>query len=180
MQTPETVLHFWFHELAPEQQFNGGSEIDQLITERFKELHLQASQGELDSWRSSIQGRLAEIILLDQFSRNIYRGQAKSFAFDSMALVLSQEALKTKQAHRLTPDELGFLLMPFMHSESKKIHQIAIRLFDQPGLELYLDYEKRHKKIIDRFGRYPHRNAILERVSSDEEQEFLTEPGSSF
>ncbi|MDN5810574.1 MAG: DUF924 domain-containing protein, partial [Atopostipes suicloacalis] len=92
----------------------------------------------------------------------------------------SQESLKTEQAQSLTPDELGFLLMPFMHSESKKIHQTAIDLFDQPGLELYLDYEKRHKEIIDRFGRYPHRNAILKRVSSDEEQEFLTEPGSSF
>lgn len=166
MQTPETVLYFWFHELSPEQLFNGGSEVDQLITERFKGLHLQATRGELDNWRTTIQGRLAEIIILDQFSRNIYRGKPESFAFDSAALILAQEALKTEQTHGLTPEELGFLLMPFMHSESKKIHQISLQLFAQPGLEKYLDYEKQHKKIIDRFGRYPHRNAILGRVST--------------
>ncbi|WP_028790945.1 DUF924 family protein [Tetragenococcus muriaticus] len=180
MHTPETVLYFWFHELAPEQLFNGGSEVDQLITERFKALHQQAAQGELDGWRKSIQGRLAEIIILDQFSHHIYRGQPGVFSFDSAALILSQEALKTKQVRALTADELGFLLMPFMHSESKKIHQISLQLFDQPGLEEYLDYEKRHKEIIDLFGRYPHRNAILGRVSNNEEREFLTEPGSSF
>lgn len=180
MQTPETVLYFWFHELEPEQLFNGSNEVDQWITKRFKELHQQAIQGELDHWRTTIQGRLAEIIVLDQFSRNIYRGKPESFAYDSTALVLAQEALKTEQVHELTPEELGFLLMPFMHSESKKIHQVALQLFDQLGLELYLDYEKRHKEIIDRFGRYPHRNAILERVSTEEETEFLTEAGSSF
>lgn len=180
MQTPETILSFWFHELSPDQLFNGGSEVDQLITKRFKELHRQAAQGELNNWRNTIHGRLAEIIILDQFSRNIYRGKTESFAFDLAALTLAQEALKTEQTYELTTEELGFLLMPFMHSESKKIHQIAIQLFDQPGLERYLDYEKQHKKIIDRFGRYPHRNAILERVSTQEENEFLTEPGSSF
>ncbi|GEQ50290.1 DUF924 family protein [Tetragenococcus koreensis] len=107
MDTPETVLYFWFHELAPEQLFNGGSEVDQIITKRFKTLHQQAAQGELDRWRESIQGRLAEIIILDQFSRNIYRGQAEAFSFDTAALILSQEALKTKQVHALTTEELG-------------------------------------------------------------------------
>ncbi|GAA3014783.1 DUF924 family protein [Tetragenococcus solitarius] len=180
MQTPETVLYFWFHELSPEQLFNGGSEVDQLITERFRDLHLQATRGELDNWRTTIQGRLAEIILLDQFSRNIYRGKPESFAFDLAALTLSQEALKTGQTHLLTAEELGFLLMPFMHSESKKIHQAALQLFNQPGLENFLEYEQQHKKIIDRFERYPHRNAILGRESTNEEKKFLTEPGSSF
>jgi uncharacterized protein (DUF924 family) len=139
-----------------------------------------AMAGELQPWREAADGRLAEIIVLDQFSRNIHRGTPRAFAADPVALVLAQEALRVGADQVLPPERRAFLFMPFMHSESPRIHETAIRLFQQPGLEANLDAALRHKAIIDRFGRYPHRNALLGRVSSDEEQAFLQTPGSSF
>lgn len=175
-----TALHFWFNELEPKQWFVKDESLDQEITERFTDLHQQAVQGELWSWRDSAKGRLAEIIVLDQFSRNMYRDQPQSFAADGMALLLAQEAIALGLDKTLEPKEQSFLYMPFMHSESKVIHEKALKLFSQPGLEYNLTYEEAHKKIIDRFGRYPHRNAILGRASTEEEIAFLKEPGSSF
>ncbi len=125
-------------------------------------------------------GRLSEIILLDQFSRNIYRDKPAAFAQDALALALAQEAIAAGIASELTVDQRSFLYMPFMHSESELIHQQAVKLFSEPGLEASLEFEIRHKKIIDRFGRYPHRNEILGRTSTVEEQQFLAQPGSSF
>ena len=125
-------------------------------------------------------GRLAEIIVLDQFSRNIYRGTPLSFAYDPLALALAQEAITAKANQSLNPDQKAFLYMPFMHSESPAIHEIALELFKEPGLESNLDFEIRHKTIIDRFGRFPHRNEILGRQSTGEEISFLKEAGSSF
>lgn len=143
-------------------------------------MHAQAVQCELFGWRAHPFGRLAEIIVLDQFSRNIYRGTARAFEADSLALALAQEAVATAVAAVLGPDHRSFLYMPYMHSESRRIHEIAVGLFSEAGLEPSLKSEIRHKAIIDRFGRYPHRNAILGRVSSQEELEFLKAPGSSF
>ncbi len=154
--------------------------LDRLIADRFGEVHRQAAAGELFSWRSSPQGRLAEIIVLDQFSRNIFRGDARSFACDSEALVLAQEAIAQGHDLQLNLQEKSFLYMPFMHSESLLIHDQAVKLFTQKGLEYNLDFEFRHKRIIERFGRYPHRNAILGRISSPEEVEFLSGPDSGF
>ncbi len=139
-----------------------------------------ATLGELFNWRTTALGRLAEIIVLDQFSRNIYRDTAKSFEHDSLALILAQEAVFIRADKMLNPNQRLFLYLPYMHSESKIIHQQAIKLFKQEGLEYGYEFELKHKKIIDRFGRYPHRNEILNRVSTPEELEFLTEPESSF
>jgi len=136
--------------------------------------------GELYGWRSTDLGRLAEIIVLDQFSRNIFRDQSLAFAWDAQALVLAQEAVTAGVLEQLEFSQQAFLIMPYMHSESKIIHEQAIKLFSRPGLEFNLDFEKRHKVIIDRFGRYPHRNEILGRQSSAEEEEFLKQPGSAF
>ena len=179
MTEPQIVLDFWFNELTPQQWFNG-DEADRLIAERFATLHQQATAGELCAWRETIHGRLAEIIVLDQFSRNLFRHSAKAFAADGMALVLAQEALKDPQLTDLSTTELGFLYLPFMHSESLLIHEQALRLYAQPGLEESLNYEKRHLAILERFGRYPHRNQALGRQSTDEERTFLTQPDSSF
>jgi len=118
--------------------------------------------------------------VLDQFSRNIYRDTLYAYAFDSLALVLAQEAIRTAVNFELTPQQKAFLYMPFMHSESPQIHRRAVELFKEPGLEKNLAFELRHKAIIDRFGRYPHRNAILGRASNAEELAFLDLPGSSF
>jgi len=174
------VLFFWFEELTPAQWWKVDPELDSLITDRFGAVHEAAVAGELQGWRSSAEGRLAEIIVLDQFSRNIHRGTARAFAADGMALVLAQELVAQGLDQQLPPSQRGFAYLPYMHSESKAIHALAEQLFQAPGLEQNLKAELKHKVIIDRFGRYPHRNALLGRTSTPEEQQFLTEPGSSF
>lgn len=178
--TPEKILNFWFDELSPENWFSVNEVIDKTIKERFEPTLIAAKQGELYSWRFSALGRLAEIIVLDQFSRNIYRGSAQAFAADPMALVLAQEAIDLGLDQNLENLKKSFLYLPYMHSESKIIHQEALRLYTELGNELNLEFELKHKKIIDEFGRYPHRNEILGRTSTAEEIEFLKSPDSSF
>lgn len=174
------ILKFWFDETKPKQYFEKDAAFDALIHQRFSEVHRAATQGELYEWRTAPAGRLAEIIVLDQFSRNLFRDRPEAFACDGMALVSAQEAVQTGADTTLPPVRRAFLYMPYMHSESRAIHVIAERLFRQPGLEDNLKYELRHKAIINRFGRYPHRNAILGRLSTPEEFQFLGQPSSSF
>ena len=176
----EDVLEFWFTELEPKDWFVSNLDLDERIKVRFSKLLESARQSELYTWRNTAEGRLAEIIVLDQFSRNLYRGKPQSFLSDPMALVLAQEAVALGEDMKLSEKQRSFLYMPYMHSESLVIHEEAVRLFKQSGLENNLDFEYRHKVIIERFGRYPHRNKILGRQSSEEELEFLTQPGSSF
>ena len=154
---------------------------DAAIVARFADVHTAAARSELYEWRREPRGRLAEIIVLDQFSRNIFRASAKAFAYDTMALVLAQEAVAGSHDRSLQPQERAFLYMPFMHSESESIHAWALDLFGESGIDDdNFKFELKHKAIVDRFGRYPHRNAILGRTSSAEELEFLKQPGSSF
>jgi uncharacterized protein (DUF924 family) len=176
----ESVIKFWFEELEPRQHWIKDSVLDQLISQRFSTLHDEAAKGELWLWRKTPEGRLAEILILDQFSRNMYRDQEQSFACDQIALVLAQEAITQKNDEALPVEKRCFLYLPFMHSESLLIHEQAVSLFDQPGMESNYRFELKHKEIIERFGRYPHRNAILNRESTPEELAFLQEPGSSF
>ncbi|AKU10604.1 hypothetical protein AzCIB_0699 [Azoarcus sp. CIB] len=174
------ILEFWFDELSPAQWWKKDAAFDRMIAERFGDVHAQAARGELFEWRSTPAGRLAEVIVLDQFSRNMFRDLAAAFACDGMALVLAQEAIATGAEQALRPNERSFLYMPFMHSESLAIHKIAVQLFERNGIPGNLDYELKHKTIIERFGRYPHRNAILGRESTPDEVEFLKQPGSRF
>ena len=176
----QSVLQFWFQETPPAKWWKADSEFDKLIAERFGELHSRATRSELFEWRVEPRGRLAEIIVLDQFSRNIYRGDRLAFANDNMALALAQGAVASRDDLALAPEERVFLYMPYMHSESSVIHEVAERLFRENGPKSNYDFELRHKAIIDRFGRYPHRNAILGRKSTEEELAFLSQPGSSF
>jgi uncharacterized protein (DUF924 family) len=177
---PNDVISFWFHEIKPAQWWTKDPAFDRLIGGRFGDLHRRATACELWGWRTTPVGRLAEVIVLDQFSRNIYRDDARAFAQDPLALALAQEAVAAAADQPLTPAQKSFLYLPYMHSESLLVHDVALRLYDQPGLEFNLDFERRHKAIIDRFGRYPHRNAALGRQSTAEELKFLQEPGSSF
>ena len=179
-QQSDEVLSFWFEEIAPKHWWEKSADFDRALEQRFGALHQAAARAELYAWRATPRGRLAEIIVLDQFSRNIYRDQALAFACDPMALVLAQTAVAAKDDALLNFKERAFLYMPFMHSESKQIHEQAMSLFEQPGLQDTLRFELKHKEIIDRFGRYPHRNAALDRRSTDEELAFLQTPGSSF
>lgn len=172
------VLQFWFVESTPQMWFKKDLAFDERVRSRFEHVHEQASRCELAPWRDTIEGRLAEIIVLDQFSRNMYRGLPKAFAQDALALALAQEALRYPQHKTLSAAQRSFLYMPFMHSESRLIHEQALKLFAEEGLEDNLKFEVLHKEQIDQFGRYPHRNEILGRVSTPEEIAFLrTSPG---
>ena len=176
----QDILDFWFDAAHRPQWFAKSDDFDRLIAERFQATHTAACQAELWSWRNTAEGRLAEIIVLDQFSRNLYRNSPRAFAQDALALALAQEAISLKLDQQLSPEQRSFLYMPFMHSESQIIHEFALKLFQRLGNPENLDFEKKHKVIIERFGRYPHRNQILGRQSSAEELEFLTQPNSSF
>lgn len=176
----DEIIKFWFHDIDRNLWFRKDADFDALLRDRFLDVHRQAAQGELFDWRQTPEGALAEIIILDQFSRNMFRDHANAFASDGIALVLSQEAVRKQQDKKLDALHKAFLYMPYMHSESAAIHNIAVELFKQPGLENNYKFELSHKAIIDRFGRYPHRNHLLHRVSTPAELEFLSQPGSSF
>ena len=176
----QTVLQFWFTELTPQQHFAKDAALDESIRTRFGPTLEAAARCELFTWRATPEGRLAEILVLDQFSRNVYRDTARAFAQDALALALAQELVASGQDRSLPTAQRVFTYMPYMHSESALIHEQALALFAQPGMENNLDFERRHKAIIDRFGRYPRRNAVLGRTSTPEELAFLSEPGSSF
>src|SRR5690606_15817888 len=178
---PHRIIDFWFNQISPQQWWEVDAAFDAKLLEDHEATVKRAAQGEFYTWRETPHGRLAEIIVLDQFSRNIYRGTPQAFAQDPMALALAQEAVAANVLEELTePMERAFLLMPYMHSESPLIHVEAERLFKAWTPTENYDFEVRHKEIIDRFGRYPHRNKILGRESSAEETEFLLQPGSSF
>ena len=174
------IINFWFNEIEPKQWWQKSEEFDSLIENRFGTIHKQAISGELFHWRETSVGSLAEIIILDQFSRNMFRDKPESFAYDAMALTLAQVAIDKGFDSELSQIQRVFLYMPFMHSESQRIHEEAVKLFTALGIESNLEFEYKHKAIIDRFGRYPHRNKILGRESTAEEIEFLKGPGSSF
>lgn len=174
------VLSFWFEATDPKAWWATDAAFDEEIRLRFGALHAEACRGELFGWRATPQGRLAEIIVLDQFSRNLHRGSAAAFAQDLAALALAQEAVAAGAHRALEPVRRVFLLLPYMHSESRAIHATAEPLFREFTPPDNLDFELRHKAIVDRFGRYPHRNQALGRRSTPEEAEFLKQPGSSF
>ena len=176
----QDILHFWFKELSPKQHFIKDAALDKSMRSGFTTVLESASRCELWAWRTTVAGRLAEILLLDQFARNIWRDTPRAFAQDAMALVLAQELVASGLDRSLPVEQRRFAYMPYMHSESALLHSQAVALFDQPGMEETLRFELAHKAVIERFGRYPHRNAILGRTSSSEEIAFLKEPGSSF
>ncbi len=174
------IIEFWFNEIQPQSWWHKDPAFDQLIYDRFGMTHLAANKCELYNWRKTSLGRLAEIIVLDQFSRNMHRDSPAAFASDPLALLLAQEAVDRNIHQELQSSQQMFLLMPYMHSESGTIHELAVDLFNSPGLEGNYEFELKHKAIIDRFGRYPHRNSILGRSTTEAERLFLAEPDSSF
>jgi len=176
----QQILNFWFDEIDAALWWKKDDDFDTLLVARFSDVHQRASCCELFEWRKEAKGRLAEIIVLDQLSRNMFRDSPLAFANDALALALAQEAIAIGADESLSPTQRCFLYMPFMHSESLAIHEIAVELFRKNGIESNLDFEFKHKRIIEKFGRYPHRNKILGRQSTAEEIEFLTRPGSSF
>ena len=177
---PQSILNFWFTELTPKQHFAKDAALDEVIRTRFGATLAAAARCALFTWRATPEGRLAEILVLDQFSRNVYRDSPQAFAQDALALAMAQELVASGQDRNLPLAQRSFIYMPYMHSESALVHTQAALLFAQPGLEDTLRFELRHQAIIERFGRYPHRNALLGRESTPEELVFLSEPGSGF
>jgi uncharacterized protein (DUF924 family) len=187
--TYEEVLEFWFGPLdargtSRPQWFRKDPAFDAEIRERFGELHGRASRRELEAWRASPEPMLALVILLDQFSRNLYRDDARAFAQDEHAHDCAVEALGRGDDLGLLPVERQFLYMPFEHSEDLADQEVAVDLMR--SLEAFeatrglVVWAEKHRAVIERFGRFPHRNAVLGRESTAEELAFLSQPGSSF
>jgi len=197
--TPESVLDFWFgtagmaSEIAGRQRklwFGKTPENDQVVSDRFSTTLAAASAGKLDHWAGSPRGRLALVIVLDQFPHHIFRDQPQAFATDPQALALSLAALTASEDLQLTPIERVFLYLPLEHAESPEMQARSVSLYaalandasaDERALfEGFLDYAHKHRDVVERFGRFPHRNAILGRPSTPAEREFLKQPGSRF
>lgn len=174
----EEVLTFWFTELKPAQHFRKDEKVDLEISRRFTEVHQLASAGRLAGWRSCTQGRLAEIIVLDQFSRNLFRDDPRAWAQDDQALTLAKEMVELGLDQDLETDRRTYVYMPFMHSESRQIQDESVRLFERLGRESNLKYAILHRDLIKQFGRFPYRNPLLGRESTPAEVEYTRTHGS--
>ncbi len=177
------VLDFWFRD--PSIWFEGSDKVDQEISERFSEHHERARYGQLSYWKETPKGRLALIILLDQFSRHLYRESPEAFACDALALSLVLEGLEIGDDLVLEPEERAFFYMPLQHAENLQIQRLSVEKYEElatiyPEASNFFFYAERHKEIIERFGHFPHRNPILGRPFTEEEVAFLEEPYSSF
>ncbi len=199
METPDTIHAFWFGMHTDDDAviasqsalwWRKQAEVDAEIRRRFSPWIARAASGELDGWLADIRGRLALILLTDQFPRNIWRDEAAAFAFDVLALRWAKDTLRLGLDAELGAVERVFVYLPLEHSEELGDQREAVRLFDRlaasvpapkrPSFDGYLDYARRHLAIIERFGRFPHRNAALGRETTAEETAFLQQPGSSF
>lgn len=177
MQSHDSVIKFWFLDHTSEDHFGGKPEFDAELAAAFGELHPAVARGEAWAWRDTPEGRLAEIIVLDQFSRQLHRGAPEAFAQDKMALVLAQEALATGADDAVPREWAAFFYLPFMHAESLLIQDEGVRLYELHGDEEQLDYMKKHRDAIARFGRFPFRNKALGRESTAEEIAYMDEAG---
>jgi len=178
----QEILHFWFEETAPVQWFQVDPDFDVRIAERFLVTYNMAREGLCDGWKQDAQGCLALCILLDQFPRNMFRGSAKAFATDEPALMTARYALTKGFDQLLVPPRRRFLYLPFEHSEALADQQKSVALFESMKDDdpLGYDYALRHLAVIERFGRFPHRNAALGRENTPEEQEYLAQPDAGF
>lgn len=172
MKTAEDVLKFWFVDHGQKDWFGGGPAFDEKLANAFAETLLGVSAGEAWGWRATPAGRLAEILVLDQFSRQIYRGQARAFAQDPMALALAQEMVAAGLDASVEPTQRMFIYLPYMHSESLVVHEETLRLYQGLGIEEALKFEHAHIDVLKRFGRYPRRNLPLGRTSTSVEVEY--------
>jgi uncharacterized protein (DUF924 family) len=178
--SPGEILSFWFDELRPEHWFNPPPGLDQQCDRRFRTTHLALSRGVEAEWRETPENRLAAVIVLDQMPRNMYRASPLAFATDGLALREASLALDAGVDQEMSVDQRAFLYLPFTHSENLVDQARGVKLFTELGDAEYLNFAIRHCEIIRKFGRFPHRNAILGRVSTAAEIDFLSQPGSRF
>ena len=179
------ILYFWFVETPDEKKFQKDFKFDQVIKDRFLNDYKLACQNKLDDWQGTDRGCLALIILLDQFSRNLFRESGKAFEQDEKSRSVLLKIIEKNFLDKMNESERLFALLPLIHSESISDHEKAYELMEKylknhPGLEKIKKFWLDHSAVIKRFGRYPHRNKVLNRVSSDDEVEFLNSPNSSW
>ena len=172
-QTPDHIIDFWFSARTRPLWFKSTPEFDQELMARFEGLYQQARQGGLDTWEETPIGALALVIILDQFPLNMYRDQASSFSAEGMAREVARRLLDRDGDQGLTDEQKAFLYLPFMHSERLEDQDRSVELYEATGLEDNLRFARHHREIVRRFGRFPHRNAILGRESSPEELAYL-------
>ena len=174
------LLHFWFEILTPKDWYRPPERVDADIDRRFRDTYGALKDGVPDDWLATPRGFLAAILVLDQLPRNMFRGEARAFATDAAALAFAKRAIAEGMDERLPPNKRAFIYLPFQHSEDAADQAHSVGLFTALGNPLNLDYAIRHQTVVDRFGRFPHRNKILGRESTPEEEAFLEQPGSSF
>lgn len=167
------IMHFWFEQLEPVAWFAGAPELDEIIWDRFGDLRQDLKAAPPDPADLDGAGHVAAVIVFDQFSRNMFRRSAEAFAADPLALALAQDAIARNLDLALHPRELQFLYMPFMHAENRALQEKSIELFSRIGVPGVVEFAQSHKEVIDRFGRFPHRNKVLKRDSTPEEIEYL-------
>ena len=173
MKIADDVLKFWFVEHGQQDWFGAKPEFDSLVAGLFGDTYAAAARGEFWRWRTTPAGRLAEIIVLDQFSRQLFRGQREAFASDAMALALAQEAVAGGHHNFLPMPQRMFMLLPYQHSESPIVQAESVRLHTALGAPEILEFAERHAACIARFGRFPKRNAALGRSDTPEEAEYI-------
>lgn len=176
----QDILNYWFSPENAPKRFEKNEAFDKEIRDNFLHLYEDAAQGDLDHWQSSAEGTLALVILLDQFSRNMFRGSPRAFATDAKAMQVVRRAIARGFDDELSDEYCVFLYVPFMHAEDLKTQEEGIELFKARNLGENERYAILHRDIIARFGRFPHRNDDLGRESTPEERAFLKTPGSSF
>lgn len=180
IETPQEILDFWFGRLTRQQWFQSSEAVDNEIGRRFRDTHLALARGEVEQWRDTPEHRLAAIIVLDQFPRNIYRATPLAFATDWMALREARLAVDAGADAAIAAERRAFAYLPFEHSEALEDQQRSVALFEALGDAEYLDYAKRHLAVIREFGRFPHRNAYVGRQTTDAELDYLSKPGAGF
>lgn len=172
-KTPQEILDFWFSDQMSRYWFAKSDDIDREITARFAETHEAAQAGRLDDWIAAPESALALVIALDQFPRNIFRGGPRAFESDDLALDHARTAIEKGHDQAMTPEQRQFFYLPFMHAEDRDVQDRSVELYEALGNENSLHFAREHRDIVQRFGRFPHRNAILGRDSTPEEAEFL-------
>ena len=170
------VIKYWFSEKSRQHWFSSTPEIDNEIKQRYEQLWINAASGKLNDWQDSPQGCLALIIILDQFPLNMFRGEAKSFQTEELAVEVALKAIDNGYDEILNTEELLFLFMPLMHSENLEHQNMQVKLFEK--YDFNDEYSKHHRDIVKRFGRFPHRNEILGRMSTMVELDYLLSDNS--
>lgn len=171
--TAESIIAYWYSDKVKSKWFNSSIEFDKELKENYENLWLDTLRGEYISWTDTANGCLALVIILDQFPLNMFRGEVKSFSSEAMAIKITKKAIDKDFDKKIDKDKLSFLYMPLMHSENIEDQNMSVKLFEEAELTENLRFAKHHRDIIKQYGRFPHRNEILQRESSQYEIDYL-------